>query len=487
MLLPGIVASKSVNGTLPVQGSPLIPAAAELLLNVEPSNTEDTGVINIDIGEDFVGRFFLVSWVATRTVVTGQASSPTLSVNGQSYPFFDLGQTAFGWNYYAFVFVSGTTMTVRSTIVNADIRRYTVWRIGTPTKPAQIVGAANQFVSSTSSLAITVPRPALITPDTRLIAVTGARPQDSGPTIVENWMNVVSTNQTSHREPTTRFEFSQGVLPDGSNSITLPASAVSRQKEGRVWQIRGTPPGEPAYRASDANLKYHFDAARGCFRDSEQIIACTDGDGVAVWKNQASSVDASQSEPPRRPVFRTGGVNGKPYIECSRDQKNFFNDLLDLPQPVGITGWTPLTITMVVHFYDYNQENPILGDPSSSYKGAFFVQTDGRIRYHKGPTATAPLVPVNQPVVISARVRSNTSADFLVNGVFTTITLAGNSPSAAQPITQFLRSTGSLGERHFHGRLYELFINHDTPAIQQSEYEPLHRFLMQKYGLTLPY
>jgi hypothetical protein len=484
-MTPGIISSPVVFGQLQELPVNPTPVAIESIYSA-PVDSGDTGTLTLSLGDDFLGRFFLISWAATRGATTGSPSSIFLEVNGENHSLEAVSGNNFGFVYQAFVFVSGTSMTIKSTIVNATINRFNVWKIGTEDAPGQIV--AESGVSEFTASSVSVPlRSSTLTRDTQIIAVTGARPQSSGNTFVESWLINQNTDQENHRSEDSRIQYSKGIVPVGISSFTLPDSSPSSlRKAGNYYQIRRLPAFASPVDYSYENLKYRFNAEDGCFRDIDGIIPCYNGDRVAYWRNTGLLSNAKQTVRSRRPIFNTGGANGYPYIECNRDDKHYFENLLDLGQNSGFTGWNPLTVTMVVQFYDLDSSNPILGDGENSYKGSIILATNGNLRVHKLITTTIT-PPIDEVVVITARIRNNTNIDFMMNGVFSSANGSGNSPPPGQTETQFLRSTGTFGEVYFNGRLYEIMIHHDDPALEIYDYESSHRYLMQKYGITLPF
>ncbi len=419
-MIPGIVDSPLVYTTLPAAPAEILePVPVELVYSQE-INAEDTGVINITgLGDDFVGRFFIVSWVGTRVVTTGGSLTQSFLVNDQASPF-SFSEANFGFKYNALVVVSGTSMTLRFSNAGGIVRRFTVWKVGTPTIPGQVVsmtGAASG--SGTASVTVNL-RSDVLSEDTQILAITGARPQNTGDTFTEAWLTTQITDQEFHRQEDSRIQYTLGTVPPATTSFTLPdSSPTSRLKEGRYFQVRQKRTEETPFNLQYTNLKYRFDSAVGCYLDTDGIIPCTPNDPVAFWKNLGASTNALQSSRARRPLFKVGGAGGYPYIECLRENQQYFEDLLDLTQPSGLTGWTPLTVTFVAHFYDYNTRNPIFGDGSNVYKAAVDVQTSGRLRMYVGTFETMPLIPVNQTVVVTARLRSNTNLDCLVSGSMT--------------------------------------------------------------------
>jgi membrane protein insertase Oxa1/YidC/SpoIIIJ len=65
-----------------------------------------------------------------------------------------------------------------------------------------------------------------------------------------------------------------------------------------------------------ANLLYHLDASTNdnVYNDAG-VTKCTNGDTVQQWNSSNNSRFAQQLTSSEKPTFRTGGQNGKSYIE----------------------------------------------------------------------------------------------------------------------------------------------------------------------------
>jgi len=106
--------------------------------------------------------------------------------------------------------------------------------------------------------------------------------------------------------------------------------------------------GLPAVPAA-ANLRYRFDASSGVYSDAGGSVPCVAGEGVQVWNNFGlASDDGVQSTSARRPIYRTGGIGGRPYLECRQATQQYFNDLAEGSQPIGISAFNPYTVVAVV-------------------------------------------------------------------------------------------------------------------------------------------
>ena len=75
-------------------------------------------------------------------------------------------------------------------------------------------------------------------------------------------------------------------------------------------------------------LVYHFSADSGVYSDvAGTVPAVNNGDAVALWRNQGNDENAVQNTAARRPTFKTGGLNGKPYLQCDKTTQQYFEDL----------------------------------------------------------------------------------------------------------------------------------------------------------------
>lgn len=98
-----------------------------------------------------------------------------------------------------------------------------------------------------------------------------------------------------------------------------------------------------------ANLRYRFDASYGVWADAGKTIPCAAGGPVRLWENDGLATDdGTQATLARRPILRTGGVNGLPYLECRAVNQQFFDNLIEGSQPSGFTSSAPYTVVAVL-------------------------------------------------------------------------------------------------------------------------------------------
>lgn len=261
------------------------------------------------------------------------------------------------------------------------------------------------------------------------------------------------------------------------NSFGIGAYSTARQAQ--------TAPG-----ASDiptSALFWWFDAANA---ESDDLgTPCVDLDPVRTWRNIGSQEDAEQSTLARRPIFRTGGRNGHPYLEGLFAEQRHFEDLA-YTQPAGISGSDAIrAYTIIV----------VIEDPSSlANSPSLFgnsVQAQGKVSLHLRSVVGQQINHVDRragnitkPSVISALVRASTAAtptpirQLWQNGVSLGDVVGNWAPGANAAIAsmQFLRHTALVGEGYFEGKIYEaLFWDRD---LSTAERQLVEAYAKSKYN-----
>lgn len=230
-------------------------------------------------------------------------------------------------------------------------------------------------------------------------------------------------------------------------------------------------PPEPEFVWTE-NLLYWFSASEGVQIDEEGSPS-SDGDPVARWLNLGSAEDAAQSESARQPVYRTGGINGRPYIACDRALQQHFEDLA-FSQPSGLTNLSPFTVFTVIDAVGALDQFPaILGSPATNGGKVGFYFRDpeaGQIHWIKSQIRIGNIA--NPQLIMAAAGRnaagtiSSPNTRFWVRqnraGLWEMTSQSSNLVSTAIASTQFLRSTGLSSGGYFHGRLYEFLLYQGT-------------------------
>ncbi|MCM2563779.1 hypothetical protein M8756_16770 [Lutimaribacter sp. EGI FJ00015] len=253
----------------------------------------------------------------------------------------------------------------------------------------------------------------------------------------------------------------------------------------------GVVPPDPPF-VWTTNLLYRFSASEAVFADNAGLVPVADLDPVARWGNLGSAEDAQQSDPAHRPLWRSDGLGGHPYIACDCSLAQCFEDL-DFAQPAGSTGSAPFTVFAVTDAVAELSLLPaLLGAPVSS---------GGKVSLHFRDTAGAQIHwiksqmragNVTNPQLLMAAAGRNASGDtnlpyanFWLRqnriGLWIEDRQLSNLSSTALASTQFLRSSGFSSGGYFHGHLYEVLLYEGT--LDDTTTFAIEDWLAQRYGL----
>jgi hypothetical protein len=252
----------------------------------------------------------------------------------------------------------------------------------------------------------------------------------------------------------------------------------------------GAAPPEPPF-IWTTNLLFRFSASAGVYADTDGTTPADEGDPVARWGNLGSSADAVQSTSARRPVYRTGGLAGRPYLECVHASQQHFGDL-PFSQPSGTTAINPFTIFVVTDAISLANFPSVLGSPASNGgKVAFYFRepVDQQIHWIKGNARVGNLA--NPQMIMAAIGRnaagltSSPSTRLWVRqnrmGLFETASETQSLTSTAISATQFLRSSGISTGGFFDGHLYEFLLYNGV--LDDATTFAIEDWLMARYGL----
>lgn len=262
--------------------------------------------------------------------------------------------------------------------------------------------------------------------------------------------------------------------------------------------LHGSTAGEPVYRPPDAyplptglpgqaNVRYWFAADRDVYTDVAGTLLPSDGDAVACWKNQGSNgQNAVQNTSARRPIFHTGGQNGRAYIESDATIQQYFEDLTLYDIAGGITTWSGWQTVMAV-WSDNNPTNGkikgIIGDEAST-KGLLYIQTTGGMRFGKNQWLTPAFNDTNCHAIIWGTDGTCGAHYMLENGVDVNAGSCTNASSTAMNDAQFLRATiAGAGNGYWDGRLYELIVHNGSGEMSTANRTPWMNYLKTKYAL----
>lgn len=229
-----------------------------------------------------------------------------------------------------------------------------------------------------------------------------------------------------------------------------------------------TAPIEPAFIWTDA-LLYRFSASSAVFADTDGLIPATDMDPVARWGNLGSAEDALQPVLANRPLWRTGGLNGRPYLSCDHTLAQCFDDLA-FAQPSGTSAIAPFTVFVVTDAIAALDQFPaLLGAPATNGgKMAFYLRpvVNDQIHWIKSQVRVGNVA--NPQLLMGAIGRNAAGATSSPHtrlwlrqnrqDIFAAASQTASLTSTAIASTQFLRCTGISTNGYFDGKIFEFLL-----------------------------
>lgn len=246
-----------------------------------------------------------------------------------------------------------------------------------------------------------------------------------------------------------------------------------------------------------SSIAYWFASEFDVFTDASGTIPAADGDPVYVWGNQSGHAtyteDAIQSTLANRPTFRTGGANGKPYLECNAATPQFFEDLAQWTYPTGTTAmgsW--LNFAFVAEWPSgISVYQPIFGStPVNGGKAGLFLTSGAtpRIRIIKnGNLGGVHYSGKTNAIVTNADATNGARAWANINGYqparFGDLS---NAVSTAISGVQFLRCTGisAASGQYFDGRIYEVIAWNTNSLLNATTREEVNAYFRSKYNIA---
>jgi hypothetical protein len=254
----------------------------------------------------------------------------------------------------------------------------------------------------------------------------------------------------------------------------------------------GAPPsGEPALPTYPAasNLRYWFVAENGAYKDTALTQRAAAGDKVCGWQNNGLAEDAKQAAAANAPILRSGGLNGRDYLECNAGATpTWFDDLLEGNQPSGLTSWNVYSVIVVVDQVPAVAQNHfILGASSvastSSQKAAVWIN-NAAFRWFKSQSEILNMPNPGGANILYGR-KDSGAANAFARGSHAvapaTFTQSTNAISTANTGMRFLRH-GSTPGAWFQGRLYELLWFNSVLSLADAT--TIINNLKSKYGIT---
>lgn len=255
----------------------------------------------------------------------------------------------------------------------------------------------------------------------------------------------------------------------------------------------GAAPEPPFTRTT--NLLYRFSSSDEVFADSAGLVPAADLDPVARWGNQGSGNDAVQSTAARRPIFRTGGINGRPYLSCANSLQQYFEDL-PFTQPSGLTSFAPYTVFAVTSGVGNLGQFPALWGSTAALggKAGIYFRSEAGKQHHLFTSGIRVGNVANPQILMGAWGRNaagNTGSSSYKwvrqnrTNIFSNNVESTNADSTALTMAQFLRCTGlttPAGAGYFDGQLYEFLLY--TGTLSSSDTFAVENWLATRYGIA---
>lgn len=218
----------------------------------------------------------------------------------------------------------------------------------------------------------------------------------------------------------------------------------------------------------------------GIFSDAG-TTAAANNDGIAQATNHGSDgTPFAQPTGGIRPTYKTGGVNGKPFLRCAYASAQRFEDIA-ITQPSGFSAINPFMIAAVTDNIDPTNFPALLGSTATNGGkiGLYFRPTAGE-QVHLVKTDWR-FGNVANPQVLVAGINSYFQpVGVRINGVPQSLPGGGNLVSTAINAANLLWNDGLSGDGFFDGDLYELlYIPGSSTALKVFR---LSEYLNGKYG-----
>lgn len=264
----------------------------------------------------------------------------------------------------------------------------------------------------------------------------------------------------------------------------------SLQSIARPLVFTGLPPDPYAQFVWTEDLLVHVSAGRRRWVDPERSSAAGNGDRVGSLRNYGSLDDIVQGTLARRPILRTNGINGRPYLECDASAQHFFEDFA-FTQPSGVTSLNPYVVFAVTDAINNLDDFPAVIGSSANLGGKnslyFRPVQNEQIHFAKSQIRFGN---IQNPQIVMGVIGRNEAGQtgfsrFWIrqNGQnVSTGTQSSNFVGTSIESTQFLRSSGVSTGGFFGGNFYELLIYSPippTPVLLEIE-----AFLRDLYGIN---
>jgi hypothetical protein len=239
---------------------------------------------------------------------------------------------------------------------------------------------------------------------------------------------------------------------------------------------------------SSAQILHWFAADHKAYKDVEGTILAASGDPVAAWGNSGNSAEmVTQPTLANRPIFRTGGAGGRPYLECNAASQQYFLDIQNFDYPSGISsygGFTCMAFVMKITNPANGLRKNIFGWGGGS-KPSFHVEASGALRGWKDQWNTSTFFADGQihgAIMThdgSCNRRWGSTGIAVANSSSCT-----NSNSTSSTAVQFLRSTTSGLSGYFDGEFYECIVWNGAGYMSATNCQAVLNYFKTKYGIA---
>ena len=239
------------------------------------------------------------------------------------------------------------------------------------------------------------------------------------------------------------------------------------------------------------NLLYRFSASEAVYADLDGLIPATDMTPVARWGNLGPGSPALQSTSARRPIFRTGGLYGRPYLSCTNSLQQHFEDL-PFTQPAGTSTFAPYTVFSVTSGVGDLANSPALWGSSATNggKAAIYFRSTTGAQHHLFTSGIRIGNVVNPQILMGAWGRNAAGSTGNIAqkwvrqnrvNIFSAASQTTAPDGTALTTAQFLRCSGLGSGGFFHGQLYEFILY--TGILSDADTFAIEAWLAARYGL----
>lgn len=220
----------------------------------------------------------------------------------------------------------------------------------------------------------------------------------------------------------------------------------------------------------------------GVYSDAGTTPAAND-EGIAQAVNHGSEGTAfTQATAEIRPTFKTGGLNGKPFLRCSHASAQRFSDIA-ITQSSSSINITPYCVFAVTDNLNLANTPALLGSPATN---------GGKAMVWFRPNAGQQVVigkvgntfgDVENPQALVMSITTVTTMLGMINGARFAVSSATTFVGSALSAANLLWNDGLSGDGYFDGDLYELGYV-DAAVVEDLKLFRISEYLRGKYALA---